>query len=296
MMFLNFSSVPAFGLFSPHCATLCPKNVLGVLSLTCLTGSLCPALRLPYGVSFPTTVHDVLMPKLINKMVSASGTKFLRAIRGLKGCRVWRGSRLATILLGALPTTAVSSIFAFTDSATAMIEGSLSQRSLHLPTQQVFTKSATELERWSVAPFVSDATARMHPVLESTIAGNVPRSSSAPPWSARALSHCEVYGNDGPLVTFQRSESHVKCFDATLQIRKSRTALPVGDACFRELCVETLSVRQVPSWSFVPLGQLHYPSHVVVCPAMLVLPSVSVQSLLQYATPHLCFCAPHWRS
>ena len=47
----------------------------------------------------------------------------------------------------------VSRIFAFTLSATAMIDGSLSPRRLNLPTNRSSTKSATELARSSVAPF-----------------------------------------------------------------------------------------------------------------------------------------------
>ena len=54
----------------------------------------------------------------------------------------------------------------------------------------------------------------------------------------------------------------------------------VGDACFRELCVQILSVRRVPSTSLVRLGQLCFPGHVVVCPAAPLRPGVGVQSLL----------------
>ena len=67
-----------------------------------------------------------------------------------------------------------SGIFAFIFCATVMIEGSLSQRTLNLPTNKLYTKSATELARQSVAPLVSDAITHTHPVLESTSARSVP--------------------------------------------------------------------------------------------------------------------------
>ena len=98
-----------------------------------------------------------------------------------------------------------------------MIEDSLSQRSLNFPANKFFTKSASELARQSVAPFASDAVARMHPVLESTIARNVYVSSSTPPIVGSAPSHSEIHGDDVPLVGFQRSESDVRCVDATSQ-------------------------------------------------------------------------------
>ena len=48
-------------------------------------------------------------------------------------------------------------------------------------TRELFAKSATELAKQSVAPFVSHGIARMQPVLESTTARKIPRSSSVPP-------------------------------------------------------------------------------------------------------------------
>ena len=134
---------------------------------------------------------------------------------------VWFGRSarplLAELCRGVVSTTTPSDIVAFSFSATAMFESSLSQRILNLPTKNVFTKSATELARSSVAPFVSDAIARMQPVLESTSVRHVPRSSSAPPSSARAFLAAKSNADDGLLVTFQRCKSDVRCFDATSQ-------------------------------------------------------------------------------
>ena len=94
---------------------------------------------------------------------------------------------LGELYRGVFSTSTLSGIFAFTFSATALIEDSLSQRSLNLSSNKCFTKPATELARQSVTPCVSADIARMQQVLEQTIARNVPRSSSTPSSSARSL-------------------------------------------------------------------------------------------------------------
>ena len=57
----------------------------------------------------------------------------------------------------------------------------------------------------------------MQPMLETTIAIKCPQIASGSSTVGSGLSHCEVHSNDRPLVTFQRCESDVKCFDATTQ-------------------------------------------------------------------------------
>ena len=63
MRFLNVSSVPAFGLFSAPLRHSLSQHCARGLSLTYLSRSLCPTQYLLYGIFFPITIHDVLVPR-----------------------------------------------------------------------------------------------------------------------------------------------------------------------------------------------------------------------------------------
>ena len=118
----------------------------------------------------------------------------LRKIERLLSCSpsvpIARSARplLAELCRGVVSTTTPSGIFAFTFSATAMIEGSLSQRSPNFPTTQVFH----EVCHWACKvlcgyPFCPRCYRSHATSTRVDNARHVPRWSSALPSSARAF-------------------------------------------------------------------------------------------------------------
>ena len=146
-------------------------------SYAALNGVMPPAPR-----AYPRTILGQIADSGVIRVLQRFCVSYRRVLSCSPIVRIDRSARplLAELCRGQVSTTTQSGIFAFTFSATTMIEGSLSQRSLNFTTNKFFTKSAPELARQSVAPFASDAIACMHPVLESTIARNVFVSSSTP--------------------------------------------------------------------------------------------------------------------
>ena len=105
-----------------------------------------PACPISHGQNVDSSVIRVLQ-------------RFCMSYRRVLSCSpiVWiaRSARplLVELYRGESSTTTLSGIFAFTFCSTALIEDSLSQRSLNLASNKCFTKPATELARPSVAPF-----------------------------------------------------------------------------------------------------------------------------------------------
>ena len=126
----------------------------------------------------------------------------------------------------------------------------------------------------------------MHPALESTIARNVPGSSS-PPIVGSGLSRCENHSNDGHHVTFKRSECDVRCLDATYP----HAAL--APRCWWEM-------RDIVTCAFRfcrCVGSLHAVGSIALSKSRRLSSNASSSKCrrsitsLQYATPHLCFRA-----
>ena len=115
-MILHVSSVPVFGLFPLLSRPSFSQRSARGSTLTCPTKSLCPTQRPLYGLSFPTTIHNVLVPRSLDKIVSVNGTiscaqcdatRSSRASRDAKSriskqswpdCRAWCNSCFVTIL------------------------------------------------------------------------------------------------------------------------------------------------------------------------------------------------------
>ena len=119
------------------------------------------------------------------------------------------------------------------------------------------------------------AIARMQPELESTIARKGPRSSSALPSSARAFPTARTHRDDRPLVTFQRGESDVRCFDITSQRWEMCDVMSNAFRFCR--CVGSLQGLWY-AWA-----NCTFPGHVVVGPAMLVRISSTGEELSKYS-------------
>ena len=100
--------------------------------------------------------------------------------------------------------------------------------------------------------FVSDTVARMHPVLEATIARNVTQIVIGP---HRRLEPIALMG-----LPSRSNGVSLTLLPCHVPMCKFHTTVLAGDARFRELCVQIPSVRRVPSRSWVRLGQLRLPA------------------------------------